>query len=146
MALDRIRIQNKLVEVALAGTYRPVTYNADTQMASADEGSSVTPAGAIANETRSTWSASAARNRREYVHDRASWRFVMFILFDQEVTLEEFERSLVNQPIRLLRDDALGVRQVTLHLIESEYDHAAQQESATGTKVRYYFEADLSPE
>lgn len=143
LLFDRIRIQNKLVELAKAGPFYPVSYaNGDS---SANTAQTVAPSSAIANEVSASFS-QAVRNRMRDMRERTEWQFQLLIGFDQEVVCEAFERALTDNPVKLLRDPNNSLKQqVTLELRDAEYRHPVQQEGRTGTFVTYTFEARLSP-
>lgn len=172
MGLERIRIQNALIAVALAASFYPVTYDKDTHEASygQDPGSfdadhtqvapygvptsfitpaptnalkRVAPASAECNEVSSTFGVS--NRTRTLSHDRKAWLFELRLAFNQEVTIEAFEQYVLETPIYLACEPANGLRRIILRLIRSTPVHPARQEPNQGTRVTFQFEAELSP-
>lgn len=154
MKFYRTEIQNALVAAAMAGvfpivSYDPTTHVASTSYVSGDllaVGSWVAPVAALANEINGSFE-EARLQRRKYQLDRTNWTFQLKLEFNREVVLELFEDSLRVTPPRVLRDPTNGLtNQVTLRLIDVVPTHPIQQESSTGTKAVYRFEARITPQ
>lgn len=85
-------------------------------------------------------------NRLTYRREKAAWVWELILHFDQAVSLEAFERSLVESPPVVARDPGIGLDQQVILLLEDvEYRHPPTQDPSSGTRVRYRFTALLSP-
>jgi len=147
MKIARVEVQNAIVAAAMAGTFRPVTYDATTHAASfdSDDANKVVPSSAVANELSAGF-AEAERNRRTHCQDKKRWIFQLKLEFQQEVTLDEFEESLLATPLTVNRDVVEGLtHRIEVFFQDVQYVHPIQQEPSTGTKVTYTFEARLTP-
>lgn len=143
MAVNKVRVQNALIDAAMAGATRPfyaVTYDSSQKLALAAGPTLVLPKEALANEVRTEFG-QAERFRRYNRHERQVWTWELRLGFDQEVVCEEFEESLADQPIVLPSDTILGYAQITLAFQTADYSHPPTQSARTGTKVTYTFEA-----
>lgn len=141
MALEKVRVQNKLIDMGLAGPYYAITYNTSQK---AVRGAVVQPAEVLANEVSANFGL-PERNRRSYRDDRLEWLWELRLSFNQEVTLEEFEQTIMAAPILLPADKNAGNRQVSLHFRSVSYIHPPTQSPRTGTKVTYLMNARLWP-
>lgn len=144
MAYQRTRIQSALIEKAQAGVFYPVSYDADTKLPEVDDANPVTPKTVLANETTATHREPERNRRSPDLRERDDWQFELRLEFAQEVLLERFEEVLETDPIKLPRDDANDLRQVTLDLTETEAEHPPHA-GAGGTRVVYRFNARVSP-
>lgn len=141
---QRTRIQNELVRQAQQGTFYRTSYDPQTKLAVVDEGQPVVPAEALSNETESSFG-TPRRHRISDRLERLSWQFELRVRFNQEVTLEHFERSLIEDPPVLAKDADCGYLQVRLILRETRPTHPYQQESSAGTQAIFIFDALQSP-
>lgn len=140
----RTQIQNALINAANTSTgFSEITYNASTGIAT-DTGTSVAPRGVYSNEIRSSYRPPKLHRRGGAKRERDEWTFDLLILFDREVSSEQFEEEISDTPIVLARD-ANHDRQVTLFLREVNYEHPPQQDSGDGSKMRFVFKAEMSP-
>jgi hypothetical protein len=139
--VDKIRIQNALIDLALNGTFYLVSYDADHK---AVLGAAVAPAEALANEVTSGFD-EPERNRRRYRRDRTEWIWQLRVGFHQEVVLDAFEEAWNASPIFLPADSGLGYRRCSLELRRSNYTHPPTQDPKGGTKVVYEVNARLWP-
>ena len=140
MALDHVRVQNKLVDLGLVGPFYNVSYDAAGK---AVQGAVISPAEVVANEVASAFGL-PERNRRGYRFDRETLTWELRMGFNSDVILEEFERSVLGAPIQLVANKALGERQISLELLSVQYQHPPQQAAKT-TKVTYLVNARLWP-
>lgn len=140
MALDFVRIQNKLVDLGRAGPFYAVAYGADGK---ATAGAAVDPSEVVVNEVASSFGL-PERSRRGYQLDRGAWTWELRLGFNQDVLLEQFERAVLGSPIQLPANKALGERQVSLELQSVQHQHPPQQGAKT-TKVTYLVNARLWP-
>lgn len=140
MALDFVRVQNKLVDLGRAGPFYSVSYAADGK---ATAGAAIDPAEVVANEVSSSFGL-PERSRREYRLDRSNWAWELRLGFNQDVLLEEFEKAVLRAPIQLVANKALGERQISLELQSVQLAHPTQQGAKT-TKVTYLINARLWP-
>lgn len=143
-ASDRIRIQNAIVDFALAGKFHPVTYTVSGggRHAVEDTTKDVAPASAVCNEIRATFKPAKVQ-RRSLSQDRDQWFFQLHVAFDQEVTLEAFERTLDAIPV--LGRDSTHTKNVTFELFQANYQHPTQSEPQPGSKATYTIIARVSP-
>ncbi|MFG0317078.1 MAG: hypothetical protein ACF8XB_07395 [Planctomycetota bacterium JB042] len=138
-------VHDALVGAALGGTFRPVTFDPDTKLATVDTESSVTPAEALANEISAEFSV-PQRNRQTLLRSRSRWRWELIVGFHNgTVSLLEFEKALNEPPLRVAADPANGLPQVTLNLVSSAYKHPTRQSPSKGTQATFVFEASLGP-
>lgn len=87
-----------------------------------------------------------ASNRRTWKRERGPWTWTLELRFDRPVSLEEFEQSLVESPLRVSRDPANGLlHQVDLLLEESTYQEAVTKQPAMGPRAQLRFTAQTSP-
>ncbi len=138
------RIQRALIAEAATGPFHPVTYNSTTRDKTVDIGSTVQPGEAYAQAISTSFGV-PSRNRRSDRRERNKWRWHLACRFNQEVSIEAFEKRLIGQAIFLARDDSNDVAQVTLKLQSADPFHPPQQQPNTGTQVVFVFEAELSP-
>lgn len=136
---NRIRIQNKLIEIAEAGIFYPVSYK-ERKADSIDElhARRVSPSSVRANETVSSFEVDE-KYRRELRLARTGWTFQLILQFDSEVVLEDFEESLQVSPPNLAADSDSGQRSAILLVEDAQYEHPPQSEGRGGTEVKYTF-------
>jgi hypothetical protein len=137
------RIQNALLDAVEAGTFPVVRYDRENQRAMVADNDVAFPAGRSANELSSSF----GRARRVRTHERLErlrWPWQVIVSFNQQVTLELFERQLsANPPVlpRTVNQD----QQVRLVIQNARYIHPPEQSSPGGTRAVFDFEAELSP-
>lgn len=86
------------------------------------------------------------RYGRSIKQDRVQWRWQLILDFCEEVSPDLFEQTLLDDPIKVLRDPAQGLnRQATLKLIDASYTHPPRIGASNGTRIVYHFNAELSP-
>lgn len=74
------------------------------------------------------------------------WIWRLQLQFNSNVSLAEFERSLLLHVPRISRDATKGFdQQVDLLLEEAEYQNPVTQQQAQGTRVTYRFTAQFTP-
>jgi hypothetical protein len=138
-------IQNALVNAADAGDFPSAVYS-EARPSLLTLGASVGAASIEANEVRSTFDIDQ-RYGRALVQERTGWAWLLRLRFEQEVSLERFEQSLLESPITIARDVADGrPYQVRLLLDGVSYEHPPRGGSSNGTQVEYRLVADLSPQ
>ncbi len=138
------RIQRQLIAEAATGPFHPVSYDRDTKQKTVDLLTTVTPGEAYA-QAISTSFGDASRNRRTDRRERKAWRWHLACSFNQEVSLEAFEKRLIGTNILLARDQDNDLAQVSLKLQSADPLHPPQQQPNRGTQVVFVFEAELSP-
>lgn len=142
MASNTVRIQNAiLARVAATSFPKLVTQDDGTYVLAADivpapTELTVSPESVSCNETDSEFS-DAVRNRRTFRDDRTNQSWELRLKFKCPVSLETFEETWVAAPIMLPGDKTAGVRQVSLHLRNSQVSHPPAQGPKTGTAVTY---------
>ena len=140
---NKVRIQNKLVELAQAGRFFKVTYDPVTKKANDVDDTVDTlepPASVLANEIQQTFSIDPQMGRKRILK-RDSWVFQLFCTWDREITVEFFEKDLLDPLPRLPDDKANDLEDVTLILNRTEVNHPPQQNAANGTAAKFTFEA-----
>ena len=140
--LQRVRIQNFLIDFATSGQYVPVSYEPKTRKLRADETRKVAPQSVICNE-RTSFFGDPVGYRRDSRLDRNTWTFEVDIHFNCEVAFELFEDGVAVKPPILPAVPENGLRQVTLRIVSSEYIHPPQQSPTGGSQGKFVFEAQL---
>jgi hypothetical protein len=135
---NRTRIQNALVNAAMARAFYAVTY--PNNVATVASNTVIPPASALCNEIQSLFRIDKDYGRRE-IERRTAWSFSLQLKFNQEVTLEPFEEYLLDSPIILQRDVANNLKQVRIFLTRTVVVHPTQQQPAGGTMATMTFDA-----
>lgn len=138
---EKTRIQNKLIALALAGDFYAVSYDPDTKLVEdidPDTADNIVPASVHCNEIHSSFGSDNRQGRRHTLA-RESWTFDLMIAFNQEVTLEFFERSLIDPTILIPPDIPNDLPQVRLLLDHVTPEHPQTQEATKGTKAVFTF-------
>lgn len=137
----KTRIQNKIRDAIMESEgFLQVQYDTDGYAHTTE---SVSPRSAYTNETNSSFSEPVLRRQSLQV-ERDSWTFDALVSFDCEVSAEGFEAEMEASPPVLARDSN-HTRQVRLLLRETFPEHPVQQDSESGSRFRFVFEAELSP-
>lgn len=140
---NKVRIQNKIIALAKAGRFFKVTYDPVTGLANdVNSGTDAVqpPASALANEIQQNFSIDSQMGRKRILR-RDSWVFQLLCRWDSEVTVEFFEKDLLDPLPTLPDDEALGLEDVTLLLNRTEVEHPPTQNSANGSAAKFTFEA-----
>jgi hypothetical protein len=102
------------------------------------------PASVVAHAESATFGTS--HDKRIYRRDRTTWIWTLELTFKGHVALGQFERRLIESPLRVLRDREAGRdQQVTLDLIGSAYQPPPEGQPAGGMRATYRFNATLTP-
>jgi len=133
----RTRIQNALVTLANSTDFHPVQY-ADDGTASTLDSTTVRPGIAIANEITARYERDK-RDGRSLTRTKTSWVFQLIMRFECEVSLEEFEESLQDNPPVVQDDD--GKQIALLEILGMDVIHPVQQNAENGTEAKINFEA-----
>lgn len=146
MALKHL-IQNKLLQyIRESQTFRTVSYAKNTGYAEISDPPAKLGAEVLAscrvNETNSFFELDP-RHGRDRKLRRSTWTFQLRAVFNQEVTVEDFEQAWLESPPVLSRQDTSS-KQVTLLLVSSDIRHPPQQSSSTGTVAIFTIQAELS--
>lgn len=142
-ASQKTRIHNVLITWTRGGPFRPVSYTADGLIV-VDDTEHIAPSQIAVQEERCSFAVND-RNKRELAYERTGWDWTVLIAFEQEVSLDEFERRYMQNPIVIQPDRDLGLDRVYLHLVQASYQHPPRHESSSGTHATYSFEASLNP-
>jgi len=134
MDLQRLRIQAALREAGNVPFFA-VRYANGIPSAS---GETVYPASVLVNETGGSFAVDS-NNGRTYSQYRTSWTFELHLKFDREVSLEKFERSLMDNPIVLPKG---SFPRVFVLLARAQVQHPRQQETSQGTEALYIFNVE----
>ena len=140
---NKVRSQNKLIELAQAGRFFAVTYDKNTKKANDVDDTTdpvIAPASVLANEIQQNFSIDPLMGRKRILQ-RDSWVFQLLCTWDQEVTVEFFEKDLLDPLPRLPDDKANELEDVTLILNRTEVLHPPTQQAANGTAAKFTFEA-----
>lgn len=144
--VESIEIQQKLIAMAEAGPFYAVIYAVGNRSATDIDAdappSAVSPASAVAHEIRAGFAVETTHGRaRKRVRDSWTWRLI--VQFDGEVTGYEAEELWMTTPQRIAKGTN-NRRQVTLELEDASYTHPTRQQSQSGTRIEYTFNARLS--
>lgn len=141
-------IQNRLVSLATAFSFATVHYRPSNvgQQRCTDTSKGVKPAAAIAWPEAAVFGDPQRHHRTSDRREVVGWIWKLQVQFNANVSLEEFENSLLEHIPRIPRDPSKGLdRQVDLLLEEAEYQNPVTQQQAQGTRVTYRFTAQLTP-
>ena len=147
---NKERIQNALIAAAWAGEFQPVVTSiaGDERTVTIGETPAVgiSPASVRCEEFFSRFGKPRRSRRRApgLTRERTTWIWKLAIVFNQEVCLETFERSLTENVIRL--PTTADLPQVLLRLDFANPQHPEQQEATGGSKVTYTFNAQEAPQ
>jgi len=138
-------IHDLLVTTAAAGTFTQAIYSVE-RPSLLTAGDPILPQSVEANEIRGAFVVDN-RHGRDYRQDRAGWAWLLRLRFGVEANLEEFETTLMENPLFVARDVPTGVfRQVMMILEESEYEHPPRGGASNGTQATYRFVAEICPQ
>ncbi len=139
---ERIRVQRELLNLAKTGRFYEVVYNEEglPQPIDLEAASKVVPSGTNCNEVGSQFSEDRQYGRERRLK-RQAWFFDLLVEFNGEVTLEEFEKDLMENIPVLPKIDSM--RQATLVLVSSNMEHPVTQQGTNGTKAKFTFQVEL---
>lgn len=148
--LDSVRIQNKLIDLGMAGPFYAYTFDPTTKKQAITMTTdpvpvpvTVTPAEVLAFDLSGTFGF-PERNRRTYRLDRQDWIWELRLGFNGAAYLERFEQNWNENPLLLPADKTNGLRGVSLELRSVGYVHPPTQ-GPKATKVTYTLNARLWP-
>lgn len=145
MTWQRIRIQNKLVDLVLDASFPVVKYDQDGRASVKQESGqdvlSPVASPVVCNEVGSSFEEDE-NHGRSLKTVRSGWSFVLRLQFNSEVILEDFEETLSDSPPTIPLDEEKGLPFVRLFLVGAEAEHPVQHDGNTGTKVEYTFLAE----
>lgn len=144
--VDKIRIQQALIDQARSASYYAVSYDPKSNKPNdVDAGVGgnpvVGPKSVGVNEVSSAF-VEDPQHGRSQIRKRESWLWVVICKFNTEVTSYVAEDAWLLSPPVLPRSGSL--RQVTLNLISATYEHPVRQEGHNGSRITFIFEARLS--
>ena len=140
MATYTEQIHKAITETMEGGAFHPFRYSG--RVLTVDDSSSVAPATVLVYEV-SSFFGTPVRHRMSRRQERLGWEWLAVLEFQVGVSCERFEEDLCTSQILIPR--SAGLRQVTLKLSGSEYDHPARQQASKGTVASFRFDAELSP-
>lgn len=140
---QKARIHNVLITWTRSGPFRPVSYTTDGLIV-VDTTDHIEPSSITVQEERCSF-AVEDRKKRGLFYRRSGWEWSVYVAFEQEVTLEEFEKRFMDDPIVIQPEPALGLDRMYLHLVQASYSHPPRHESPSGTHATFSFEASLNP-
>lgn len=141
-------IQNKLVSLASGFSFATLSYRpaAVGQQRCTEATKCVMPAAVVAWPESAVFGDPPLHRRTSDRREVIGWIWRLQIQFNNNVSLEEFEASLLTNIPRIPRDPSKGLdRQVDLLLEEAEYQNPVTQQQAQGTRVTFRFTAQLTP-
>ncbi len=99
-------------------------------------------------DQRSSAFVQSIRNRQSRFTERSSWTWIADVFFNGAASVEEFEQLVSRNPLRIPRDATDDrPQQVDIFLEElEEITHPPRQGGSTGTRARWRFVAELSPQ
>jgi len=135
-------IHNVLVQTAYAGTFPEAIYSKE-RPSLLSEGTAQAVKSAETNEVRGAFGIDTEYGR-EFRQERQGWAWLLIIRFDTEVTLERFEKSLLENPLFLAQDPS-DDRDHAVHILleDASYEHPPRGGASNGTQVTYRFVAQL---
>lgn len=140
-------IQNRLVGLATGFQFPVVSYTPSPTGAVRVTSTTTTvrPAAAIAWAESALFDEAVNHRRTSDRREVLGWIWRLQVQFNTNVSLEEFERTLLTNIPRI--DRALPDRelQVDLLLEEAEYQNPVTQQPSQGLRVTYRFTARLTP-
>lgn len=139
------RIFDELIQRVLDAQFPLITYNNASGDLEVIEGTHQKPMSRVANEVRSAYTGHPKVQRRRDFQERAGWSWQLILQFHREVSLELFERALMDQPIFLKEDYGNELESVRLRMVDTVYDHPTEQQPSNGTKATYQFVAEVGP-
>lgn len=140
-------VQNVLVATAHGRPFPKLSYAVQGTGGPQSTGmATVTPKTVLAWQAGADFDLSARNRRDPRRRERTTWTWFLQVQFDSPVSLDEFEKDILAEAPRVLRDPSIGVdQQVDLLLENAEYENPVTQQPARGTKVTYRFTAQLTP-
>ena len=142
MITQRTRIQNAIIALIQAGEFYKVTYDEETLLADdVDDTTQIAPEYVTANEIQATFEGDTQHTLSKK-RTRATWSFQAIVRFNCQVTLELFEKALIDDPPVLAVDEANNLPQATINLTITRPIHPVNSESSAGTEVRLSFDVD----
>lgn len=144
--VEKIHVQRELIRLVRGGKFYAVTYDRTTNephdVDASVGGDPVTPPVSVqANEIEGAFVVDP-RHRRGRILTRSGWTFLVTAQFKSEVTSYVAEEEWALDPPILKVTNAAG--QVTLDLLRVGYDHPTRQQSNSGSRITFVFEARLS--
>jgi hypothetical protein len=134
----RTQLQNAILALAKAGKFYPVVYDPASGQARLEE-TPCKPKTALVNEVSSDFDKDVRYGRAEAAM-RIRWVFDLFLEFPREVSLVDFEESLLN-PIPRVNISTEGPWETAaVRIRQSIVEHPPQQSADSGTKARIVFE------
>lgn len=138
---NRLRVRNHLRDLAAKAEFPVVIY--DKGVARIHDSQTQKPASATCNEVSSQFEIDRDMGRR-VSRKRTSWGFELRVAFNAEVSLEDFEKSLIDPVLALPLDTEEGYTAARIHLLRSDVIHPPEQAASGGTSVVYALEAELT--
>lgn len=138
-------IQNALVDAARNFAFPTISYDSTTHHRTTGT-DTVPPRSFEAWDGSSAWDDALIQRRGGRPLDRGPWTWFLLIKFSRGVSTEEFERSLEDNPPRVLRSASPFNRQVDIFLREANYERPPRGQSSSGTTATYRFEAIQTPQ
>jgi hypothetical protein len=141
-------IYEAIVALVNASTFVPVVYSnvggPALERSALDESQAVAPKSCVLNEIRATYR-EAKRNRRAQTYERDQWVWELFLDFDREVSLEDFENRFLDRGLVIPADPQRGTSQVNVTLASAPFYHPPQSQASNGTYVRFTLIASVHP-
>ena len=143
MASQEDRIHNALYEAITTGSYPLVSYDPQTGLRTSDEDATELPTTIKIRPQTSSFDVAEGYRRRPHVQDRVGWTWTAELRWNNQVSLELWERAWAEASILLPRTDELD-QQVAITLTRVDYTHPPEHASSSGTCAEMTFSAILS--
>lgn len=135
------RVQNSIVDALNAWNYPLVTYPSGRRTTGV---ATAKPAECLVRDASGTFITPRSNRMKGGIRERGEWLWLATVQFARPVSLESFEESMIDFPIRL-SPDGDSSHHVVIELLGAEYDHPAENQPSGGVRAILRFNASLSP-
>lgn len=147
--LLKLKIHAAIVQAVSEATFPQISFavvgdSASPVMDVLDDTQALAPRSITVYEARSTFRP-ASRNRRTMTYERDQWLWNLFMDFDREVSLEDFENRILERGLVIPADPVSGNLQVTVTLQSVPIRNPPQRGASGGTSVNYLLVAQVHP-
>lgn len=142
MANQGDRIHDAIHDAISKFDFKRVSFDRNTGHRNTSERTE-NPATLLVRDDESSFESAVGNRRASRLRERTSWIWEADVVFDNQVSLEEFELMQTNNPILLPRTADLD-QQVTIELEGTTPEHPAEHQSSSGTSATFRFMASLS--
>jgi hypothetical protein len=78
-------------------------------------------------------------------YERDQWVWELYLRFEREVSLEDFENRFLDRGLVIPADAQRGTSQVNVTLASAPFYHPPQSQPSNGTSVRFTLIASVHP-